>query len=110
MPVLDFSECIRDRGRMILYRITLAVDVAVCLGLAVSAAAKGPRSLQSNASSNRRTPCPATGRTSGACPGCIKDHIVPSACGGPDAVSNMQWQATADAKAKDRWEAKGCAC
>jgi hypothetical protein len=30
-------------------------------------------------------------------------------CGGPDAVSNMQWQTTADAKAKNRWETKGCA-
>jgi hypothetical protein len=32
-----------------------------------------------------------------------KDHIVPLACGGPDAVSNMQWQTAADARAKDQW-------
>jgi Dioxygenase len=33
-------------------------------------------------------PCPATGLTRGPCPGCVKDHVVPLACGGPDAVSN----------------------
>ena len=54
-------------------------------------------------------PCPATGLTSGACPGWVKDHIVPLACGGPDAPSNMQWQTIRDARAKDKWEAKGCA-
>jgi hypothetical protein len=56
----------------------------------------------------REHPCPSTGGTTGACPGYIKDHITPLACGGPDAVSNMQWQTTAEASAKDRWERKGC--
>lgn len=41
-------------------------------------------------------------------PGYIVDHVVPLACGGPDAPSNMQWQTKADAKAKDKWERKGC--
>lgn len=41
-------------------------------------------------------------------PGWIIDHIVPLACGGADAPSNMQWQTEADAKAKDGWERKGC--
>jgi hypothetical protein len=44
----------------------------------------------------------------GACPGYIKDHVVPRACGGPDAVANLQWQTKAAAKAKDKWERKGC--
>jgi len=39
----------------------------------------------------------------------VKDYVVPLACGGPDASSNMQWQTRADAKAKDKWETKGCA-
>ena len=51
-------------------------------------------------------PCPSTGRTTGACPGYIKDHIVPLACGGPDSVANLQWQTTAAGKAKDKWERK----
>jgi hypothetical protein len=30
------------------------------------------------------------------------------ACGGPDAVWNLQWQTIADAKGKDRWERNAC--
>jgi hypothetical protein len=41
-------------------------------------------------------------------PGYVVDHIVPLACGGPDAPSNMQWQTVAEAKAKDRTERAGC--
>jgi hypothetical protein len=36
------------------------------------------------------------------------DHVVPLACGGADAPSNMQWQTIAEAKAKDRKERLGC--
>lgn len=56
----------------------------------------------------RQHPCPSTRSPTGACPGYIKDHVEPLACGGADAVSNMQWQTVADAKAKDRWELKAC--
>jgi hypothetical protein len=38
----------------------------------------------------------------------IADHIKPLACGGPDAVSNLQWQTIRDARAKDRWERRAC--
>ena len=41
-------------------------------------------------------------------PGYVVDHIVPLACGGADAPSNMQWQSAVEAKAKDRVERKGC--
>jgi hypothetical protein len=41
-------------------------------------------------------------------PGYVIDHIVPLACGGADAPSNMQWQSVAAAKAKDRTERVGC--
>src|SRR6266853_4880652 len=37
-------------------------------------------------------------------PGHVVDHKVPLACGGADAPSNMQWQTTEDAKAKDKVE------
>jgi len=50
----------------------------------------------------------STGRTTGACPGYRRDHVVPLACGGPDAVRNMQWQTIVDARAKDRWERRAC--
>ena len=45
-------------------------------------------------------PCPATGKTSGPCPGYVIDHVVALKNGGADAPSNMQWQAVANAKAK----------
>ena len=40
--------------------------------------------------------------------GYVVDHVVPLACGGADAPSNMQWQSVAAAKAKDRVERRGC--
>ena len=39
----------------------------------------------------RNNPCPATGKTSGSCPGWHVDHIIPLACGGADKPYNMQW-------------------
>ena len=55
---------------------------------------------------NRREMITAAGRRF---PGYRKDHIKPLACGGPDAVWNLQWQAIRDARAKDRWERQVCA-
>ncbi len=42
-------------------------------------------------------------------PGHVVDHVVPLACGGADEPSNMQWQSTEEAKAKDKVERRGCA-
>jgi hypothetical protein len=49
-------------------------------------------------------PCPSTGRTSGACPGYVVDHVQALKHGGRDEPSNMQWQTVEAAKAKDKWE------
>lgn len=54
-------------------------------------------------------PCPSTGSITGACPGWSKDHVIPLACGGCDAVSNLQWLPYAAKSAsgvvpKDRFE------
>lgn len=54
-------------------------------------------------------PCPVTGAITGACPGWEVDHVIPLACGGCDAVYNMQWLPVAikrcsDKPCKDRWE------
>jgi hypothetical protein len=49
-------------------------------------------------------PCPSTGKSSGACPGYVIDHVTPLKRGGADSPSNMQWQTTAAAKSKDKTE------
>lgn len=48
--------------------------------------------------------CPATGKTSGSCPGFVVDHIVPLCAGGADDPSNMQWQELAESREKDKAE------
>lgn len=57
----------------------------------------------------RAHPCPSTGKTAGPCPGWARDHVIPLACGGCDAVSNLQWlpddvKSAAGTLPKDRWE------
>jgi hypothetical protein len=80
-----------------------------CLALGPSlASSREYRSSTVKHEFQRQHPCPSTGRATGACPGYIKDHIRALDCGGPDAVSNMQWQTIVAAKAKDKWERKGC--
>jgi hypothetical protein len=49
-------------------------------------------------------PCPATGKTYGACPGWVVDHVRALKHGGADDPSNMQWQTREAAKIKDRTE------
>lgn len=56
----------------------------------------------------RQHPCPATGKSSGPCPGYVIDHIVPLCASGPDAAYNMQWQTLQQSKDKDQWERKEC--
>ena len=78
----------------------------LCLVAMVGALAFGPSPASTNEHRSRAVarkfqrehPCPSTGRTSGACPGYWKDHIVPLACRGPDTVSNLQWHTTAGAQ------------
>lgn len=49
-------------------------------------------------------PCPVTGKTTGACPDQIVDHVCSLFSGGRDDKSNMQWQTRFEAKIKDRIE------
>jgi hypothetical protein len=57
----------------------------------------------------RLHPCPADPQAKGACPGWAIDHVVPLACGGCDAVVNLQWlpieaKSASGTLPKDRWE------
>jgi hypothetical protein len=67
--------------------LLIAAVFAVCVVLPSSASAK-----QVKREFQLTHPCPATGRTSGARHDYVKDHVLPLACGGSDAVSNLQWQ------------------
>lgn len=82
------------------------IAILITLPLAVQAA--HPRSAAVKAEFQRLNPCPANGARRGACPGYVKDHIVPLDCNGLDIAQNLQWQTVADAKAKDKWERKQC--
>jgi len=75
-----------------------------CAGCARASNGRIARSPQAKRAFRKLHPCPATGRTSGACPGYVIDHVVPLKRGGADAPDNMQWQTSAAAKAKDKIE------
>lgn len=54
-------------------------------------AGKTERSAVVLAAFREKYPCPATGKSNGSCPGWAIDHVIPLACGGVDAVYNLQW-------------------
>ena len=62
------------------------------------------RSAAAKGDFKKSHPCPSTSKSSGACPGYVIDHVKPLKRGGADSPSNMQWQTTAAAKAKDKTE------
>lgn len=74
---------------------------AAVLAIAPDAEARDPRVPKAF---QKLHPCPSTGKRSGACPGYVRDHIVPLCRGGADSVGNMQWQTKSAAKAKDATE------
>ena len=98
--------CTDQRRITMNYAKLLLVIVLCCFSL--SSQAEYRRSQKAKSVFKHQQPCPATGRTKGSCPGYIIDHVKPLACGGADSAENMQWQTKADAKAKDKWERKGC--
>ena len=81
--------------------------IAICLTV-TNADARTKRSQSAKVEFKYQHPCPATGARKGPCKGCVIDHIKPLACGGADAVLNMQWETIAEGKAKDKWERKTC--
>ncbi len=73
-------------------------------GVRKSSSSKTKRDPAQRAAFQRSHPCPSTGKTYGACPGYVVDHIKALKSGGRDDPSNMQWQTVEAAKAKDKWE------
>ena len=66
------------------------------------------RSSKAVSDFKKQNVCPGTGKIEKSCKGYIIDHVVPLACCGKDAPSNMQWQTLAESKEKDKWERKQC--
>lgn len=78
------------------------------LALVAGATLAADRSRTERAAFVRDNPCPATGKTSGACPGWQVDHVRALCAGGTDHATNMQWLAEADHKRKTRDDVGKC--
>ena len=74
------------------------------LGIERDARGRIARSAKAKDEFKRSHPCPSTGKSYGACPGYVIDHVRALKRGGADSPANMQWQTKAAAKAKDRVE------
>lgn len=85
-----------------------ALIFIAAFAISAGADARIHRDHKAVAEFKRQTPCPATAKPRGRCPGYVVDHVIALACGGPDKASNMQWQTNAEAKVKDKWERKAC--
>ena len=91
-------------GRRPQRHIVRLIVALTLLGAAASASEHRSRAVAREF--QQQHPCPSTGLTAGPYPGYWRGHIVPLSCGRPDTVSNLQWQTTAEARAKDAWERK----
>jgi hypothetical protein len=81
---------------------------ALLIIFSLTAEARIPRSAAEVLTFKRANPCPSTGERRGSCPGYVVDHVVPLCAGGPDAVSNMQWQKYRESLVKDVDERRQC--
>jgi hypothetical protein len=82
-----------------------AIILFLSLLLAIPSYARDPSQVRAF---KRHNPCPSTGRTSGACPNFVIDHITPICAGGADHPSNMQWQERQASYKKDAEERRLC--
>lgn len=56
----------------------------------------------------RLSPCPATGRPQGACPGYVVELVVPRCAEGRHEAANMAWHPADRVEEKRRWERQYC--
>ena len=88
--------------------LKLLLVALICASVVSPAFAKSYRDPQQRTAFKKDHPCPSTGKTKGACPGYVIDHITPLCAGGADTPANMQWQSKEAAKLKDREERQEC--
>ena len=88
--------------------MSAALRLATFLLLCIMTMDAGARSAAEVRAFKREHPCPATGKSRGACPGYVVDHVIPLCAGGADDPSNMQWQELAASKVKDKEEKHTC--
>lgn len=86
-----------------------------CLAVAIVAAtvpspaeAKTQRDRAQVRAFRAEHPCPATGRTRGACPGWHVDHVTALCAGGADRPANMQWITREDHRFKTLVDVREC--
>lgn len=91
-------------------RAALPLLLAVAVLAAHLPADARARSSSARSAFKHSSPCPSTGKRSGACPGYVIDHRQALDCGGADSPWNMQWQTRAAAAAKDKTERSGASC
>ncbi len=72
------------------------------------AEAREQRSSLVVAAFKRESPCPATKKKAGPCPGWQVDHVQPLCAGGKDTVDNLQWLTVQEHKIKTRSDSKAC--
>lgn len=84
-------------------RCTLVALLATCL-----TAEAADRSPAVRAEFQRLHPCPANGKTRGACPGWERDHLQPLCAGGRDEVPNYQWLTVEEHREKTRRDLAAC--
>lgn len=86
----------------------LALAGAIFLVLAAPADAKPHRLHAAVAEFRQLNPCPANGRSRGACPGYVVDYVVPLCGEGEDAAANLQWLTVRAARSNGNWERQYC--
>lgn len=74
--------------------------VVRCVGCPAESHSLPQRNPHAKRDFKRLQPCPATGKTTGRCPGWVADYIVPLKDGGLDDAANLQWRWVPNSKAK----------
>lgn len=76
--------------------------------LAIPADAQIKRDRSQVRAFRAENPCPATGRTRGACPGFEVDHVQSLCSGGADKKENLQWLSKEDHRFKTLVDVREC--